>query len=286
MLKKIQEQKQEKTMQAKKHIQIAMNKTRDNLSSGSTHPKTFALEKINIIIPKLQKEFYNYKIAHITDIHLGQWITQEKLDIAIDITNNEKPDLVALTGDYVSYSIDTELNELESSLKKLQPKDKTISVLGNHDHWTNSNKVRKTLKNAGIINLDNDVYTIHKNKAQLQIAGVDSITLNKDDINKVLPKINDVYPAIMLAHEPDFADVTAKTEKFALQLSGHSHGGQFVIPKLGTPIRGHNFLKYPIGLYKVGNMIQYTNRGLGTNMFWLRINCAPEITIITLNGDK
>ena len=286
MLKKIQEQKQEKTVQAKKQIQIAMNKTREKLpTNGTTKPKTFDLKKINIPISKLGKEFYNYKIAHITDIHLGQWLTPEKLNTAINIINKEKPDLIALTGDYVSYSIDNELNELKSSLKKLKPKDKSISVLGNHDHWTNSNMVRKTLKKAGIINLDNEVYTLHKNKSQLQIAGVDSITLHKDDITKIIPKINDKYPAIMLAHEPDFADITAKTGKFALQLSGHSHGGQFIIPKVGTPIRGQNFLKYPAGLYNVGNMIQYTNKGLGTNMFWLRINCAPEITMLTLKGE-
>ncbi len=89
----------------------------------------------------------------------------------------------------------------------------------------------------------------------------------------------------MLAHEPDFADTTSQLEPFILQLSGHSHGGQIEIPKIGTPIRGKNFLKYPLGKYKVKNMIQYTSRGLGTNAFWFRINSSPEITKITLKRE-
>ena len=91
----------------------------------------------------------------------------------------------------------------------------------------------------------------------------------------------------MLAHEPDFADITATTGRFALQISGHSHGGQFIIPKFETtPFRGPNSTKYPVGLYKVGEMIQYTSKGLGTNSFRIRINCKPEVTIITLKTDK
>jgi hypothetical protein len=91
----------------------------------------------------------------------------------------------------------------------------------------------------------------------------------------------------MLAHEPDFADITSLTGRFALQISGHSHGGQFIIPGLNTTIlRGEGSQKYPVGEYKVGDMIQYTSKGLGTNVFWLRINCAPEITIFKLKSPE
>ena len=90
-------------------------------------------------------------------------------------------------------------------------------------------------------------------------------------------------PSILLAHEPDFAKESSLTNKFDLQISGHSHGGQFIVPPFETtPFRGPNSRKYPVGLYKVGEMIQYTSKGLGTNSFRIRINCKPEITIITL----
>jgi hypothetical protein len=94
-------------------------------------------------------------------------------------------------------------------------------------------------------------------------------------------------PSILLAHEPDFANQSSQTNLFDLQISGHSHGGQFIIPKVEeTPFRGPNSINYPVGIYKVGNMIQYTSKGLGTNSFRIRINCKPEITIITLKTTK
>jgi hypothetical protein len=105
---------------------------------------------------------------------------------------------------------------------------------------------------------------------------------NQQRLDLVLEKLSPGGLAVLLAHEPDFAEISAKTGRFCLQLSGHSHGGQLVLPKIGTPIRGFMFGKYPLGRYQVGDMVQYTNRGLGTNLIWSRINCPPEITVITL----
>jgi hypothetical protein len=85
-----------------------------------------------------------------------------------------------------------------------------------------------------------------------------------------------------LAHEPDFAEQSAESGRFGLQLSGHSHGGQILLPGLG-PMRGEMFRKYPLGRYQVGDMVQYTNRGIGTHVLRLRINCAPEITMVSLH---
>jgi predicted MPP superfamily phosphohydrolase len=89
---------------------------------------------------------------------------------------------------------------------------------------------------------------------------------------------------MIIAHEPDFADISAATGKFDLQVSGHSHGGQVVIPFLGAPILPHLGRKYPSGLYTVGNMFQYTNRGLGANRLSIRWNCPPEVTIFVLES--
>ncbi len=138
------------------------------------------------------------------------------------------------------------------------------------------------MKESNIVDIGNNVCTLSKNTAILNIAGVDSVRVKKDRLDLVLEKMPLEGPAILLVHEPDFAVKTAATRRFNLQLSGHSHGGQFIIPKLGTPIRGHYFMKYPVGLYEVDSMTLYTNRGLGTNSYWFRINAPPEITIITL----
>jgi predicted MPP superfamily phosphohydrolase len=91
--------------------------------------------------------------------------------------------------------------------------------------------------------------------------------------------------AVLLAHEPDFADRSARSGRFDLQLSGHSHGGQvrlFNQPLLPVP----HGMKYRSGLYRVGKMIQYTNRGLGMGFPPVRINCRPEITVLTLRAGE
>jgi predicted MPP superfamily phosphohydrolase len=146
-----------------------------------------------------------------------------------------------------------------------------------------ADRVRNIFKSADIIDLSNDVRTLQKGEDYLNICGVDSCTVCEDNLDKVIAKMRKDTPSILLAHEPDFAKESSQTEKFDLQISGHSHGGQFIIPAFETtPFRGPNSTKYPVGLYKVGKMTQYTSKGLGTNSSRIRINCKPEITIITL----
>lgn len=274
--------KERRTDKPKELIQKAMNKTRDKINKGNFNKKAFQIVPLVIKTDKIDETFNNYKIVHITDIHLGQWITKEKLDGVVEIINNLKPDTIVLTGDYVSYMADEYLDDLEECLKKLEAKDTILSVLGNHDYWTKPEAIKKVLKNSNIINLENEIYTIKRKNKTLQIAGIDCVTVGNDDISPIEENLDYDMPAIMLVHEPDFADTTCKLEPFILQLSGHSHGGQLSLPHIRTPVRGKNFRKYPRGKYKVDEMVQYTNSGIGTNMFWVRINCPPEITEIKL----
>jgi len=250
------------------------------------NPSDFKIVKIEVNIPTLPTPFEGYRIVHISDIHYGQWISLDRLTGVVGLINQQEPDIVAITGDFVSYSQEN-VEELIPALKEIRARDTTVAVLGNHDYWVSAERVRSILRESKIIELNNDVYTVTRKGYALHFAGVDSIILKKNQLDKVLQKLPPNGPAILLAHEPDFADISAKTNRFSLQLSGHSHGGQFVIPKLGTPFRGDGFWKYPLGRYQVKEMVLYTNRGIGTNAFWIRINCAPEITVINLqSGEK
>ncbi len=250
------------------------------------NPSDFEIVKIEINIPTLPTPFEGYRIVHISDIHYGQWISLDRLIGVVGLINQQEPDIVAITGDFVSYSQEN-VEELIHALKEIRARDTTVAVLGNHDYWVSAERVRSILRESKIIELSNNVYTVTRKGYALHFAGVDGITLKKNQLEEVLQKLPPNGPAILLAHEPDFADISAKTNRFSLQLSGHSHGGQFVIPKIGTPFRVDGFRKYPLGRYQVGEMVQYTNRGIGTNAFWIRINCAPEITVIDLkSGEK
>ena len=276
---------------ARQMIQKAMTITREKIIPMEFDESVYDIVEVNVEIKNLNPMFHDYKIVNLSDLHLGQWLTAEYLEGVINIVNKQKPDMVALTGDYVSYILDDVAEDLQRCLSMLKPKDVSLAVLGNHDHWNGADRIREILKNSGIIDISNDVYTIKRKRnnktAQLNIAGVDSMMLQKEDIDTVMKKLPKEGPAIMLAHEPDFADISALTGRFALQISGHSHGGQFIIPGLNTTIlRGSCSHKYPVGEYQVGDMIQYTSKGLGTNIFWLRINCAPEITIFKLKSPE
>jgi predicted MPP superfamily phosphohydrolase len=271
-----------------KRFRVKMQRSMTDLRNKYLNPEfnadDFQVEHVEVDMPGLSSLFDDYRIVNISDIHLGQWLTPKHLEGVVDMVNQQEPDMVAITGDFVSYILDDVAEDLESSLKELKPNELSVAILGNHDHWLGADKIRKILSDCDIMDVSNDVLTIKREEAQLHIAGVDSVMLNKHRLDLVMEKLPDEGPAILLAHEPDFADISSTTGRFSLQISGHSHGGQFVIPGLGTIIRGPHFIKYPHGKYQVNDMVQYTSRGLGTNVFWFRINCDPEITVFTLKS--
>lgn len=142
------------------------------------------------------------------------------------------------------------------------------------------------LKKGNVIDLENDIYKVKIGKANLIFAGVDDPVTQKAEVDKVIKKIPKNNTAILLSHEPDYADTVDVHKLFSLQLSGHSHGGQLILPILGSIIQGRGFKKYPLGAYHLEGMALYTNPGLGTHTFRLRYNCKPEITVFTLFPTK
>lgn len=271
-------------MKIRQGIQDAMT---SSLPDKKFEPNKIDLVEVDIKLNNLGWNFHNFKILNLTDIHLGQWINPEYLNELIEYVNILNVDLITLTGDYFSYITEGYEKSLTDSFKKLKSRYGKFGVLGNHDHWMDASKIRDIFKSSKVIDLSNKVYTLEKEGEFLNICGVDSCTVCADNLDEVLVKMRENTPSILLAHEPDFAEESSKTNKFDLQISGHSHGGQFIIPKFKTtPFRGPNSKKYPVGLYKVRNMIQYTSKGLGTNSFRMRINCKPEITIITLKTNR
>ena len=144
--------------------------------------------------------------------------------------------------------------------------------------------VREMLCRSGVTELTNAVFTLRRAGGNLHLCGVDDTRHGDVRLDKVLAQLNGDDAAILLVHEPDFADISAATGRFDLQVSGHSHGGQIVLPFLGPPILPASGRKYPSGLYKIGNMFQYTNRGVGVDRMPIRFNCPAEITIFELQS--
>ena len=267
------------------------------LYSRYVEPYWVAVERVTLPLPRLAPPFDGYRIVHISDFHLDGWMTPERLERVVDLANEQEPDLVVITGDFVAVSIDY-ISGVPGPVGRLKATDGVVAVLGNHDYMNDADAVRRALCSSGVVDVSNGVYTLHRAGAALHVCGVDSVMEGYDRLEEVLEALDEAEPgcAILLAHEPDFADKTAATGRFDLQLSGHSHGGQVRIPFLETPYvvpllsrLGYSFVpplihEYPSGLYEVGEMYQYTNRGLGVIYARFRLNSRPEVTVLNLRA--
>lgn len=257
------------------------------LLNGHSQRKAFEpgwvdVSQLRLALPRLERPFHGYRLVQISDIHLGTWVDRYRLEQLAAMANQQRPDLVAITGDFVNLEAERYAEDLVKALGGLRARDGLVAVLGNHDHWTNPRVIRQVLRDSGIRDLSNSVYTLERGGAQLHVAGVDDVIVGMADLERVLARLPESGAAILLAHEPDYADQSAASGRFDLQLSGHTHGGQVVLPWLGAPVLPRRGRKYPQGLYQVNGMALYTNRGVGTTTLQLRLNCRPEVAVFTL----
>jgi len=253
-------------------------------------PSLFSVETVRLKLKKLPKSFLGMRVAQISDIHMGGWMNLDRFQQVADLVVAEKPDILLITGDFLlghrfTDDIKQALDDLTKVLSPLAESIPSFAVLGNHDYWVDAEAVRKMLSLSGVIELTNTVFTLTRGNDNLHLCGVDDVWDGDVRLEDVIAQLKDDNVAILLAHEPDYADISAATGKFDLQVSGHTHGGQVVIPFLGPPILPYLGQKYHTGLYKVRNMFQYTNRGVGMNRLAVRFNCRPEITIFVLDQD-
>jgi uncharacterized protein len=245
-------------------------------------PNWIEINSLQLTLPNLASEFNGYRIVQISDIHRDKWMSSRRLLKIVRLVNQQKPDLVTITGDLVTRNLPKLIPSLTVSLTHLTPTDKTVAVLGNHDHENDTQKIIEALQKSNIVHLGNAIYTLKRGNALLHIAGVDDVQMGKGRLDLVMQQLPQAGAAILLAHEPDFANISAATGRFDLQLSGHSHGGQVRLPFIEPPILPPLGRKYYLGEYQIKNMFLYTNRGLGMTGLHLRLFARPEITVFTL----
>lgn len=251
------------------------------------NPNEITITNIPIKLSRLSPEFENFRIVQISDFHLGTWFDKSALLHVVSVVNQLEPDLIAITGDFISYDPSGYAHFLIEALSQLIAKKAKVAVLGNHDYYGDPDIIREVLRASNIHELNNQIYPLHINSSQLYFAGIDDHIAKKDNINMLIEHIPDETATILLAHEPDYADISAQTGKFDLQLSGHSHGGQICLPYLGSIYLPPLGRKYPSGIYNINGMILYTNRGLGASWLRFRYKCPPEISVFTLHvGQK
>jgi len=233
-----------------------------------------------------------FTIALLSDFHYDPYFSVHPLHAAVPLVSGLRPDLIVLTGDFVSVSL---IGQGAKAAFAAEPCAKVLrqmtapyglwAILGNHDCETDPEQVTRALRAEGIHVLKNKSEAIEHDGARFWLGGVDDVVSGTPDLAETLRSVPAREAVILLAHEPDFADEAAK---FALdlQLSGHSHGGQIRIPLIPPLYLPELAKKYVMGTYQVGPLPLYTNAGLGTVGLPVRLNCPPEITLITLRSSS
>ena len=239
------------------------------------------VERVQIPIPNLPPALDGFRIVQISDIHYYPFTTIELVDRAVQMANHLAPDLIVHTGDYVWHEVES-IFDLMPSLMKLNAKYGVYAGLGNHDIWTDVRVVTRAMEDAGMPLLVNQGVPISVGNSTLYLASLDDGWSGKPNLADAMENWPKDAPTVLLMHEPDLAPRYAPDKRINLQLSGHSHGGQVRLPFYGPLVLPYLSWKNPMGLYNVDGMWLYTNRGLGTTNIPVRVNCAPEITELTL----
>jgi uncharacterized protein len=256
------------------------------------HPRVV---RVDIPLLRLAPEFNGFTIIQLSDFHFDPYFSIIPIRRSVQITNALKPDLIVLTGDFVSApAIESALRNKRAALqadpcsevlKDLRAKHGVWAVLGNHDAFSDPAHVTEALTAGGINVLANSAVPVEVSSRRFWLAGVTDVLAHHADLEVTLKGISAEESVVLLAHEPDFADHAAKYP-VELQLSGHSHGGQIRFPLVGPLYLPKLATKYPKGLRTIDRLSLYTNVGIGTLYVPVRWNCAPEITLITLRSLK
>jgi uncharacterized protein len=242
------------------------------------------LLRVPVRLRKLDPAFNGFRIAVVSDIHLGPLSGRAHTERIVEMINESAPDLVAIVGDVVDGSVD-ELGPAVEPLRDLDSREGTFFVTGNHEYFVEDPfSWLRELERLGVQPLRNENTAIRRGTAAFNLAGVNDVSgeshSEAPDFDRALSGLNPSRPTILLAHQPILVEEAA-ARAVDLQLSGHTHGGQVwpfhYVVRLAQPSLA--------GLTTVDNTQLYVTRGAG---FWgppVRIGAPPDITVLTLQGE-
>lgn len=243
-----------------------------------------AVKEVDVPIPGLKESLDGFRIAHITDTHISHSIHRSFMQGVVDAVNNLKPDLISFTGDMVD-GLPREMARDVAPVAGLKARHGVFFVTGNHDYYWDLNGWLKESKKNGMTVLINEHKVIFHGECKIMVAGVTDysaghyVPFHRTDPDKAVNGAPECDFRIMLAHQPKSAPGVSRTG-VDLQLSGHTHGGQFFPWNLVIP------LLHPVkpGLHRYNGMWVYVSRGSG---YWgppYRLGAPSEITLLTLRA--
>lgn len=238
-----------------------------------------------IYLTRLPEDFAGLRLVQLSDIHHGLYTRLEVVEQAVELANRLEPDVVALTGDFVTNSR-SYIGPVARTLGRLQARLGVFAVLGNHDHRVGADAVTAALEHHGVPVLRNRHVRLRRNGSSLIVAGVDDVGYGEDDLRLALLGADPDSPAVLLCHNPALLPLAA-VHGVDLVLSGHTHGGQVDAPRLRSFMRLRGLRvpwRFRHGWDQVGATQIYISRGIGTVVLPLRLRCPAEIPVLRLQA--
>lgn len=269
-------------------------------------PYSVVIERETLTFKELPEDFSGFTIALVTDLHHSRYVGTDYLKDVVVKVNRLKPDLILALGDYI-YDDKKYIKPCFKIMKDLKAEYGIYGVLGNHDHWIGSKLVRKEMIKSDITDLTNRSIKIFrdksytekdkeeqsygsnsspdismKEKSYIRLIGAGDWWEEPSDAEKLLSPYSSDEFKIVLSHNPEWAEEIGNG-MVNLVVSGHTHGGQVILPLIGAPILPTRYGdKYCKGLIKQKDFWVYVSRGIGMIFVPVRFNCQPEITLLTL----
>ena len=231
-------------------------------------------------VPGMHSEHDGLRIAHLSDIHVGQATSAVRIRRAVAEVNARSPDLIFLTGDYVTHSPKPLPRVLEQLAGFNSP---VFVVLGNHDHWVDAHYLREGFERLGYTVLQNEHRQVHVRGAPVTVLGIDDGRTHRDDVETTFRGAPLTGTRLVLTHAPPTVEKLPPDGNL-VQFSGHTHGGQFVVRGLTEAIFRRAGQPYIKGHYHVNGNQLYVNMGLGFGFGgpYLRRGTYPEVAFFTL----
>ncbi|MGB8352321.1 MAG: metallophosphoesterase [Chthoniobacteraceae bacterium] len=282
----------------RKFIRVTTRAVAGSMLAGGIYSAVEAKEiqvtRFAVALPNLPRAFHGKTVAFLSDIHHSIVVPRSYIEHVVNLTNSLSPDIVILGGDYVTSGPKygwlhgaTYIESCFDMLKKLTSKLGCFAVTGNHDMHVGIEKIYAAIAGTGIRNINNTGVWLTLDGQRMRICGVEDLRTQKPDVKLALGDATDKDAVILVSHNPDVAEQKIEDARVGFTLSGHTHGGQVVLPFIGAPIVGlcsDYGQKYRYGMVQGPRCGVYVTSGVGTLPPAFRLNCYPEVALITLTS--
>ena len=250
-------------------------------------PGRLSITRQDVSCKKLPPGLDGLRIGLIADLHYRPDQDAGLLEDVVARIQQEKPDIIALAGDYISADPGV-ISPMLACLGNMNATHGIFAVMGNHDGWAGNAAIfRQQFEKAGISFLINQHSVLSIRGESLAVAGTDFVWLGRPDPVKTMRGISKNTPILALVHEPDYFDTMCAAREVTLQLSGHTHGGQCRVPLFDVaPKTVKHGRKYVYGNFSNEDSRLFVTRGVGTSGPRLRFSCPPELAILTLRASS